>query len=120
MGTLAGHSKLTAVLALALVGGFPLAAVALSPPAGDQAAVAFPPTWNETRILSAVAEADARLVRYAAAPGLVVVSADPAAQARLRAAGAWLVADPVLAGGCFTSTDPQAAAPGAAYSRSVS
>jgi hypothetical protein len=108
------------VAALTLITGFPLAAAALTAPEGEQAAALFPPTWSRARILAAVAEADARLVRYAGAPGLAVVEIEPARQNRLIAAGAWIIADPVLAGGCFTETVSKTAPLGAAYARSVS
>jgi len=113
-------SKLALSAVLAGMAAFPLAAVAATPPAGDQAAAVFPPGWSHARILEAAAAADARLVRFSAVPGVAVLEIKPAGHSALRAAGAWIIADPALAGGCFTLSQNKPAAPAAAYSGSLS
>lgn len=74
----------------------------LAAPTADprMAAGVFPPWWDQARSLAAADEAGA-VVAAGAAPFVMVVRRDDGqAAARLRAAGALLVLDPRLAGGC--------------------
>ena len=85
-----------------LVGFAPLAfAVGAAPPSG-QTAVLFDPRLEQREILLAVAASDAKLVRFGALPGSAVIDVREGAHAQLAAAGAWLMADPILLGGCQT------------------
>lgn len=86
------------------VAAFPLVAALGEAPAQGPVAAVFPPHWDRARLARAVAEADAALVRFAPAPGLVVAAPGPEGRSALRAAGAVMFLDPVVAGGC--SPDP--------------
>jgi len=82
------------ITALPVVG-----AVASAPETG-QVAVLFSPNSTRAEQLQAAAQADVTIVRFGALPGTVIVQMDtPAAQA-LRHTGAWLIADPIILGGC--------------------
>jgi len=99
------HRRLIPVLCLglcfALAGGVPLIGAVLDAPETGQAAVLFDPRSSLSDRVEAASRANVRLVRAAAAPGALIVELpDAGAAARLRAAGAWLVADPVILGGC--------------------
>ena len=74
-------------------------------PADDasQVAAVFPPYAKSTDVMRAVARAGGRMVRTGIADYVVVVALDAdASPARLYEAGAWLVVDPLTAGGCLT------------------
>jgi len=89
----------------ALIGLAPLAlAISAAPPSG-QTAVLFDPRLDRREVLQAVAASDATLVRFGALPGSAVVDTDEGGRLRLSAAGAWLLADPILLGGCRSDFD---------------
>ena len=90
--------------ALALIGGAPIALAVASAPSSGQAAVMFDPRLDRVDLLHAVAEADASLVRFGALPGTVIVYMPEGGLARLSASGAWIIADPILLGGCRPDT----------------
>lgn len=78
----------------------PTMMVLASVPQSGQAAVLFDPALNDRDVLVRVASAGATFVRFGEAPGLVVVDLPEAGPQALRGAGAWLVLDPLLLGGC--------------------
>lgn len=82
-----------------------LAALSFQPQAGSQTlAVAFPPWWDTRHTFLAAASADVAIVRETAFPSLLVVKIDDNASAiRLRAAGAWLILDPVAVAACINN-----------------
>ncbi len=71
-----------------------------SVPQSGQAAVLFDPWLEHSALVAQVAESGADLVRFDGAPGVVVVDLPHDGPAALRRAGAWLVLDPVILGGC--------------------
>lgn len=94
------------VAAASLSAALPLAgAVAVAPETG-QAAVLFDPRLTRADLARAAAGAGAGIVRFGAAPGSLIVSLpESGGPQALRAAGAWLIADPVLLGGCAPKTE---------------
>lgn len=78
-------------------------AIVSAPPSG-QAAVMFDPRLDRQAMLQAVAEADVTLVRFGSLPGTVVVDVPEAGMTQLIQAGAWIIADPILLGGCQTDS----------------
>ena len=98
--------RLTPAICLSvLVGGSalaPFAGAVIDAPRRDQAAAVFPAEWSRLEIIRAAATADARLVRFGAAPGVAVLDLTGADPARLRAAGAVVLFDPEIAGACAT------------------
>ena len=88
-----------------LAAGSMLAAGAssLAPPAEGPIAALYPPWWSATQSLLA-AGAGGLPVRFGAAGFVVVIVPDTAdAAERLHQAGAWLLLDPKLLGGCFAA-----------------
>ncbi len=68
--------------------------------AGERVAAIFPPWWSAAECLSAAVAAGGAVLR-AGPSGLVVAqSASPGFEARLHAAGAWLLFDPRGLGLC--------------------
>ena len=65
-------------------------------------AVLFPPWWDSRGSLTAAGSAGP-IVRFGAVPFVVVV--DAADRDRLWAAGAWLLLDPAILGGCSPRTN---------------
>ena len=69
----------------------------------SQVAAVFPPYAKSTDVMRAVARAGGRMVRTGIAGYVVVVALDAdATPAALYEVGAWLVMDPLKAGGCLT------------------
>ncbi len=93
------------IAAASLSATLPVAgAIAVSPATG-QAAVLFDPRLTRAELAQAAAGAGAGIVRFGAAPGSVIVSLpETGGPQALRAAGAWLIADPVILGGCAPRT----------------
>ncbi len=92
------------VLAVALVSAVPLAGALASAPESGQAAIFLNPASSKTEQLQIIARTDARLVRFGALNGVVIVDLpDIQTRAALRQAGAWLIADPLILGGCLTT-----------------
>ena len=71
-----------------------------SAPQSGQAAVLFAPSLDRSAVMLQVAASGAELVRFGGVPGVVVVEMPEDGAAALRRAGAWLVLDPVVLGGC--------------------
>jgi len=90
--------------AFVLIGGAPIAMAVTSAPSSGQAAVVFDPRLDRVDVLRAVAQADAALVRFGALPGTVIVDMPEGGVAQLTASGAWIIADPILLGGCRPDT----------------
>ena len=86
---------LTAGLLLA-----PFAFASLAAPREGQAAAVFPAHWTRVEIIQAAARAEARLVRFADAPGVAVLELPESGPVAVRAAGAFVVMDPQMAGAC--------------------
>ena len=83
--------------------------VATAPDPSGQLAAVYPPSFNRDQAFAAAMTARARFVRFGSVPWIVVVA--PAARgdglpARLRAAGAWAVLGPVVAGSCRPDRSP--------------
>jgi len=79
----------------------PLAGAVGAAPHSGQAAVLFDPRLAPADLADAVARSGASIVRFGAAPGTMVVDMpDSGGPAALRAVGAWIIADPILLGGC--------------------
>lgn len=98
-------ARLTPVLSLAaclvLSAGLPVAGAVLAAPETGQAAVLFAPQTSPSDLARAAARAGVDIVRFGGAPGTLIVHLDhPASRDALREAGAWLIADPVILGGC--------------------
>lgn len=85
---------------ICLVVAAPTALAVSAPPRSGQAAVLFDPGLSRAQTLLQISTAGAELVRFGPAPGLVVVDLPEQGPAALRSAGAWLVLDPLLLGGC--------------------
>ncbi|XBQ17532.1 MAG: hypothetical protein ABL308_06525 [Oceanicaulis sp.] len=89
-----------------LVAGLPAAGAVATAPETGQAAVLFNPALTDAELAAAAASSGAAIVRFGALPGSLVVDLpDARAKERLRAAGAWMIADPVVLGGCSASQD---------------
>lgn len=93
------------ITAASLSAALPLAgAIAVSPESG-QAAVLFDPRLTRADLAQVAARAGTAIVRFGAAPGSMIVSLpESGGPQALRAAGAWLIADPVILGGCAPRT----------------
>lgn len=101
-----GASAVPALLLL-LASTLSLAGTALAPRDDGLVAAVFPPGLDRNGVLERVAAADAVLVRLGAWDGIAVAaSTRPGLAARLRAAGAWLVLDPIAAAGCPLPSSP--------------
>lgn len=91
-------------LMVALITTVPVTGAVLVAPDTGQAAVFMDPRLTHAEQLQRVAEAGAELVRFGAAPGALIVNiTESSSPAALRAAGAWVVADPIILGGCSVS-----------------
>ncbi|MEO1040187.1 MAG: hypothetical protein AAFX09_11630 [Pseudomonadota bacterium] len=86
-----------------LVGGFPVLAASWRAASTDQIAVVWPAGWSRAEQMRATARADARIVRFGGAPGVMVVEAE--AFPELRAAGALFFLDPQAVGACALGAD---------------
>jgi len=90
---------------MGLIGLFPLGvslgAGADAASAQSPLAVVWPPGWSRAQQMTALAEADARLVRFGGAPGVMIV--EPSKAQALRQAGALLFLDPEAVGACALS-----------------
>ena len=88
-------------LMVALITSAPFTGSIASAPEQGQAAVLLNPSLSRADQLRRISDAGAELVRFGAVPGAVIVNMTPASgPAELRAAGAWIIADPVILGGC--------------------
>jgi hypothetical protein len=100
-----GHS---AEAALAVVLGgltlLPLGLGGLTPRVEAREAAVLVAPWGGLEAAAAIAvRSGARIARAGGMPGVfVLTSEDAGLPARLHDAGAWIVADPLLAGGCVT------------------
>jgi hypothetical protein len=90
--------------AFALIAASPIAMAVTTAPSSGQVAVMFDPRLDRTSVVRAVAQADAALVRFGGLPGTVVVDVPEGGLTQLAAAGAWIIADPILLGGCQPDT----------------
>lgn len=87
-----------------LAGFTPVAGAALSAPAAGQTAAFFAPGAAPGEVARAVWAANGRIVRFGALPGSVIVDLPEGGAAALKRAGAWLVAAPMIEGGCAART----------------
>ena len=83
-----------------LVAAAPTALAVSAAPQSGQAAVLFDPGLSRAETLARLSGAGADLVRFGRAPGLVIVDLPDTGAPALRRAGAWLVFDPLVLGGC--------------------
>ena len=93
--------------AIALLIASFIAASALSlqaRPGSEVVAVAFPPWWSSRDAFSAVASANAMIVRTTAISSILIVQPNGSnGLERLREAGVWLTIDPQAVAACFTN-----------------
>lgn len=89
------------VLAMTTLASVPAAGAVMSAPGEGQAAVLFPPGWDHGRVAIATAEAGTGLVRFGSLGNIAIVDLEPGDTPRLRLAGAVLVLDPLILGGCL-------------------
>jgi hypothetical protein len=88
----------------ALIAGLPAIGAVTSVPHSGQVAVLFDPRLERAELARVAAEAEVRIVRFGALPGSLIVDLGEAdGPGALRRAGAWLIADPIILGGCATS-----------------
>ncbi len=81
--------------------GIGLTAVAMIPPARGAVAIFVPPWASEAAPMTIIAKANGRFVRTGSADWVFLATSDePGFAGRLYAAGAWIVANPIIAGGC--------------------
>ncbi len=93
---------LIAAICLAAVSTLAMAALQAHPRDGRQVAAVFAPWAPPGGVIARVAQADGLLVRQGIIGSIVVVQSDrPGLVHRLYAAGAWLVIDPSVFGGCL-------------------
>jgi hypothetical protein len=90
--------------AFSLIAGSPVVMAVTSAPSSGQAAVMFDPRLDRVDLMRAVADADASLVRFGGLPGTVIVDMPDGGVAQLAASGAWIIADPIMLGGCQPET----------------
>jgi hypothetical protein len=87
---------------LAVASVLTVAALQGIPRDGAQVAAIFPPWTSSGGVVVRVAQADGLVVRRGLLDSIVVVQSDkPGLIGRLYAAGAWLVIDPAVFGGCL-------------------
>lgn len=92
------------LLAIGLVSAVPLAGAVASAPASGQAAILLNPRLSKNEQLEIIAGTEARIVRFGALNGVVIVDMpDTRTSSALRQAGAWLIADPLILGGCLNT-----------------
>lgn len=95
--------SLLPALLLALVAAIAVP-LAVTPPAGAAVLAVFPPGTDSATAIRRTAAAGGLVVRPAAHGPLYIVQpaspADAGFPRRLRAAGAWLLLDPIVATGC--------------------
>lgn len=94
--------RVTLVVAVALAGTSPALAALAAPQTGEAAAF-FDPRMSPAEIAEALAASGARIVRFGAAPGSVILTLPDSGSAAVRAAGALIIADPIILGGCAAS-----------------
>jgi hypothetical protein len=83
-----------------------VAALQAVPRDGTQVAAIFAPWASGGGVMARVGQADGLLVRRGLLDSIVVVQSDePGLIGRLYAAGAWLVIDPTVLGGCLAGHD---------------
>jgi|SRR5579863_4903101 len=105
------HSSTAAALALLLAVGsaLPIGWLEARPRHASEVAAVFAPWSTPESVIRRVAAADGRIVRQGTLSGIVVVHGDGRGlAARLYAAGAWAVLDPVAFGGCLIATNEHA------------
>jgi hypothetical protein len=105
------HRTQSSIIALGLAAASVLAVGALQsvPRDGAQVAAIFSPWSDSADVMARVAQADGLMVRRGLIDSIVVVqSSEPGLIGRLYAAGAWLVIDPTIFGGCLAGRDDPA------------
>lgn len=92
------------LLAISLVSAVPILGALASAPRTGQAAILLNPALSKSEQLEIIAGAQARIVRFGALNGVVVVDMpDIQTSSALRQAGAWLITDPLILGGCLST-----------------
>jgi hypothetical protein len=97
-----------AAIGLAAASTLAMGALRALPRDGTQVAAVFAPWTSGGEVFARVADADGLVVRRGLFDAIVVVRSDaPGLIARLYGAGAWLVIDPDVFGGCLAGrSDP--------------
>ena len=97
-----------AAIGLAAASVLAMAALQATPRDGTQVAALFAPWTGSGEVIARVADADGSVVRQGLFDSIVVVRSDaPGLISRLYGAGAWLVIDPDVFGGCLAGrADP--------------
>ena len=86
--------------------GAPLALMAGPKDMGEGVAIVFAPWTDEATAMSRVGAAGGAVVRAGGAGFIsVAMPQSPEFAKDIRAAGAWLLLDPQIVGGCMTGTD---------------
>jgi hypothetical protein len=77
------------------------ACLALKPMPDKPVAALFPPWWSAARVMASAAGTNGAIVRFGGFQTVLILAAGgPDLTDRLRRAGAWLVVDPGILGGC--------------------
>ncbi|HEY1543264.1 MAG TPA: hypothetical protein VGG01_12710 [Xanthobacteraceae bacterium] len=99
---------MTAAIGLAAASVLAMAGLEAHPRDGMQVAAVFAPWTSSGGVIAHVAEADGLVVRRGLFDSIIVVRSDaPGLIGRLYGAGAWLVIDPDVFGGCLAGqADP--------------
>ncbi len=95
------------VAVFALIGLAPIVTALASAPQSGQTAVLFDPRLGDAGLVQHLSQTNATLVRFGALPGTAIVDVPPGSRSQLSQAGAWLMADPLILGGCMTSASNQ-------------
>ena len=96
------------MLAIGLVSAVPFAGALADAPVTGQAAILLNPSLSKAEQMNRIAATQARIVRFGALNGLVIVDMpDPETRRALRRSGAWLIADPLILGGCLTASSQE-------------
>ncbi len=111
-GILSATLPVLAIAAISLIGAT-AAAMSVDSSRDDRLAAIFPPWWNDQRIMAAMVEADARVMRTGALDSIVLTTSDSdGLTARLKAAGALAVFDTNGAAACLGLSRSSAVASG--------
>jgi hypothetical protein len=98
-----------AAIGLAAASVFAMVGLQAYPRDGTQVAAVFAPWTGSGEVIARIADADGLVVRRGVLDSIVVVRSDaPGLISRLYGAGAWLVIDPDVFGGCLAGRPDEA------------
>lgn len=98
MRSILKHARISATLVLLIAA--PAGMALASSPQSGQAAVLFNPRLQPSQMLIRAARAGVDVVRFGPAPGVLIVDMPDDGADALRRQGAWIIADPLVLGGC--------------------